>query len=560
MFSGLFIGLIIFGAAGLVGSDYYTTRPSFCGTCHIMGPYYESWSHDLHGEKHGILCVDCHYAPGERFTFKAKFKGLSQVASYFSGRYGAGRPRAHVSDDSCLRSGCHGNGGFLTKMLPVGEVRKEKRFVSNQEIEVERRPTVMFYHDKHLKADEKLREAEAQRASLAARLRAAVGDAAFQKIETASRSVSRPDERDAAFRATLDALAVSDTARADALALLDAEHRSLRLAQLSGLTCASCHNFDASGSNHIAVNRTACYTCHFTNETFNHGTGECLKCHEAPSRQIVVHGGSSSAPDAGPTLMDHNDVIKRNVNCESCHFDVVRGDATVNPHDCSKCHDQSRFLDGFAQRDTIKVRHYHDVHVAGQRARCEDCHKPIAHGLLEPAHFGDPDFLAPVLNDCQHCHPAHHAEQVHLLTGTGGAGLDQKVPNAMLGSRLNCRACHTQQGADPKGDVVVHATQQSCIHCHSDDYGKMYDDWKNEITIALREVETLLDRVDRQIAGMVEGNATIDPDIRTRVQSARHNLRLVQTGGGMHNKHFALQLLDAARRELDFVSGKLRAE
>ncbi|TWT39993.1 Cytochrome c-type protein NrfH [Phycisphaerae bacterium RAS1] len=557
---GIFMALVIFGAAGLAGSEYYTSRPNFCGTCHIMGPYYESWSHDVHGEKHGVLCVDCHYAPGERLTIKAKFKGLSQVASYFSGRYGAGRPRAHVSDDSCMRSGCHGDNVFLTKMLPIGEPRKEKRLVDNQEIEIERRPTVMFYHTKHLDADEKLKEAKSQRETIAARLRSAIGDAAFEKVQSVSRSVARPDERDAAVTLTLDSLKLSEPARTDALALIDAEHRHLRLSQLSGLTCASCHNYDASGKNHIAVNRTACYTCHFNNETFNHGTGKCLTCHEAPSRQIVIHGSATSAPGSGPTLMDHNDVVKRNVNCESCHFDVVRGDASVNPHECSKCHDQSRFLEGFAQRDTDKVRQYHEVHVAGQRARCEDCHKPISHGLLEPAHIGDPDFLSPVLNDCQHCHPGHHSQQVHLLTGTGGAGLDQKVPNAMLGSRLNCRACHTQTGADPKGDAVIHATQQSCVHCHSDDYSKMYDDWKSEIAIALEEGEKLLQRVDRQVAAMVESGAAIDADIRTRVQTARHNLHLVQTGGGMHNKHFSLQLLDTARRELEFVAGKLRVE
>ena len=71
-------GVIVFfvGGAGLIGADYWTTRPQFCGSCHVMDPYYESWSHDLHGAKIGALCVDCHYAPGERFTLHAKFKGL----------------------------------------------------------------------------------------------------------------------------------------------------------------------------------------------------------------------------------------------------------------------------------------------------------------------------------------------------------------------------------------------------------------------------------------------------------------------------------------------------
>ena len=57
-----------------------------------MVPYYETWQADLHGGKLDIACVECHYAPGERTTLKAKFRGLSQVASYFSGRYGARAP------------------------------------------------------------------------------------------------------------------------------------------------------------------------------------------------------------------------------------------------------------------------------------------------------------------------------------------------------------------------------------------------------------------------------------------------------------------------------------
>src|SRR5262245_29612472 len=57
--------VLFVGAAGLAGAEYWTSRPSFCGSCHVMDPYYESWSHDTHGAKIGALCVDCHYAPGE---------------------------------------------------------------------------------------------------------------------------------------------------------------------------------------------------------------------------------------------------------------------------------------------------------------------------------------------------------------------------------------------------------------------------------------------------------------------------------------------------------------
>ena len=60
-------------------AEYKTSQPQFCSSCHIMEPYYETWEADVHGAKLEVACVDCHYAPGERTTLKAKFRGLSQV-------------------------------------------------------------------------------------------------------------------------------------------------------------------------------------------------------------------------------------------------------------------------------------------------------------------------------------------------------------------------------------------------------------------------------------------------------------------------------------------------
>ena len=73
------LGLIfIVVIAGLVGSEWYTSQPEFCGNCHIMKKYYNQWSNDKHATKN-IGCVDCHYAPGTKMTPKAKFKGLGQL-------------------------------------------------------------------------------------------------------------------------------------------------------------------------------------------------------------------------------------------------------------------------------------------------------------------------------------------------------------------------------------------------------------------------------------------------------------------------------------------------
>lgn len=253
--------LLVVGAVGLSGAEYYTAQPDFCASCHIMGPYYDSWSHDIHGRKLGVRCVDCHYAPGERFTVMAKFKGLSQVASYFSGRYGAGRPRAHVSDASCLRSSCHGDGDYLAKRLAIGEPRREVRLIApGQEVEVMRNPTVHFYHEKHLDVGQRLSDVHGDIEQRTARLRSELPADLFDQAVALSRSVAPAERRRREFESFVVAHGLSGRAAEDLAQLVDLEHRRIRLKHLEGLNCAACHSFDESGKNHLAVSTTTCFT------------------------------------------------------------------------------------------------------------------------------------------------------------------------------------------------------------------------------------------------------------------------------------------------------------
>lgn len=551
--TGLFLvaGALVAGS-GMVGAEYYTARPQFCGSCHVMEPYFRSWSHDLHGKKLGVRCIDCHYAPGERATIRAKFRGLSQVASYFSGRYGASRPRAQVNDASCMQSPCHGDNQFQSKMLLIGETRTEKRFVGESEIEVHRTPTVHFYHEKHLKIDDKLSQTMKDRDDAIARLKAALSPAIVDQVQRIAIAILSASERSAAIARLATELNLKESTRADATALGESEHRITRLRQLSGITCSGCHNFNPSGESHLTVDRAACFTCHFSNESFNRGTGECLKCHEAPSRSIMIHG-SPSAATVQPVLMDHQDVVRRGVDCASCHFDTIRGDSRVTERACTQCHDQSQYLKEFAARTIETVQNYHAIHIAGQRAHCADCHHVIEHNLVDPERItAGAGFLEPVRNDCAHCHPNHHSEQVQLLTGSGGDVSNRTTPNAMLGSRMNCRGCHTQDGADSKGDQLVRASQQSCLACHGDDYAEMFNQWKSEIDNYLRETEAQY----AQIAGRLEKMdiRNVSKRVTELTDSASHNIHLVRAGSGIHNRHYALQLLDTARTNIDQAS------
>lgn len=81
-----------------------TSTPRFCNTCHNMKPYYASWLKSSH--KH-ITCTDCHFPPGLKNKIKGKFTALSMLVNYFTGVYKRSKPWAEISDESCMRSGCH---------------------------------------------------------------------------------------------------------------------------------------------------------------------------------------------------------------------------------------------------------------------------------------------------------------------------------------------------------------------------------------------------------------------------------------------------------------------
>ncbi len=567
----LLLGLVILGGGGMAGAEYYTARPQFCGTCHVMGTYYESWNRDPHSREANAWCVDCHYAPGEQHTVKAKFKGLSQVASYFSGRYGTARPRAHVSDASCLTAPCHGDRKYLTESLLIGEPRLEKRYIGGQETEVQRNPTVRFVHAKHLEVEDQLTQNAAQLTMVRQRLQAVAGDG-WPRIQAAARSVLPAAAREANLRETLLGMGL-EAHLEEARELTRLEHLRTRFEQLQGLTCTACHGYDPSGESHVlAQDRQTCYTCHFQNHEFNRDTGECLKCHEPPVRQIVVHQqivelafhqAEAAAGETAlkPVLMDHRDIVNRNIDCASCHLDVIQGEAAVTARECTHCHDQEAYLKDFESRTIETVAEYHRQHVAAQRARCLDCHRAIEHRLIEPQRVADSaDYLEPVLNDCQHCHPGHHRQQVDLLMGVGGHGLAGAVPNAMFGSRINCRACHTKAATDLKGDGLIKATEATCVACHGDDYARLFQQWRNEIETYVKEAETTLARVEGMMNEWRSRGAALPDEVADVFEQARANVHFIRSGNGIHNKTYALKLLDLSIRNLDEAVLRLMSE
>ena len=120
-------------AASLFLGVQVSSQPRFCGTCHYMQPYYESWKTSMHKE---VACVECHIPPGVSSEVRKKYEALAMVARYFTGTYST-NPWAEVDDQSCLRGGCHETRLLLGRELyrnilfdhqpHLTELRREKR-------------------------------------------------------------------------------------------------------------------------------------------------------------------------------------------------------------------------------------------------------------------------------------------------------------------------------------------------------------------------------------------------------------------------------------------------
>lgn len=82
----------------------FTESSTFCGLCHQMNAYLESWKASSH--RH-VSCTQCHYEPGFFNHLKGKWvDGQVSLAYFLSGKRPSS-PHAQISDASCLQKGCH---------------------------------------------------------------------------------------------------------------------------------------------------------------------------------------------------------------------------------------------------------------------------------------------------------------------------------------------------------------------------------------------------------------------------------------------------------------------
>lgn len=281
-----FLTTLIFLLILTAAAAEYTSRPSFCPTCHYMETFYQSWRTSAHNK---IDCVECHFEPGISGTVRGKLNGLVQIVNYVSLSYKKRKPWAEIPDNTCARAGCH-------------ETQELKDSVYNFK-------GVLFNHKNHLQEQRRGKTLKCTSCH-------------SQIVQGTHIEVTAATCYNCHFK------------KSD-----DPEHKYTKLSQ-----CSTCHKWENKSQedmiqarfNHTVVieNKMSCYDCH-TNTVVGNGEvrkERCYQCHFETERLDKYDDTE---------FMHKAHISKHSMKCFSCHtqiqHQVQKIDASLPP-DCSGCH------------------------------------------------------------------------------------------------------------------------------------------------------------------------------------------------------------------------------
>jgi nitrate/TMAO reductase-like tetraheme cytochrome c subunit len=326
-----------------------TEHPRFCTSCHNMAAYYESWQHSSHKD---VSCVKCHYEPGAAAEVKGKMEGLVQLIKYVSHTQ-AIKPHALISDESCMRAGCHPQQDHSDKLLLLaGKIK----FRHDEHLGGQPRGHVLHCDNCHKMVQEGVHIAVTEAPCLTCHFYGR-GDAPVAVGDCQTCHVL--PEGDVSFAGQ------------------PFNHREF-LADKKGVQCIQCHSNVTEGQGRVAPER--CKSCHLKafSDIGDHAQLhtvhtsqqhlECLQCHDEIKHGIhpmveqlltsknctTCHGGERHtiqeriySGTAVPEVESIPDVMyKAGVACDGCHTDVhfikagemVLSTRVAGGKQCAQCH------------------------------------------------------------------------------------------------------------------------------------------------------------------------------------------------------------------------------
>ncbi len=473
-----------------------SSQPQFCGSCHVMRPYYLSWQTSTHK---GIACVECHIPPGITSEFRKKYEALAMVTRYFTGTYSR-NPWAEVDDQSCLRSGCHTKRVLLGRELFNG---------------------VLFDHQPHLT---EMRRGKQLRCTSCHSQIVQGSHIAVTKTTCFLCHFKNATPNTGTARCTLCHAIPEKTITAAGLSFDHGEVKRF------GMDCMSCHQGIIKGDGDVP--RERCFTCHNDLTRLNrYGEGEflhrmhvtehkveCLNCHEEirhniPAREEALATECRSCHSAAAGHSAVRDFYRgigaegvtprpapmylAGVRCEACHSVAADG-GRASEVSCMSCHGPKyltiyrtwqlglgKRLEGVkAELQEIRTKHGARVDGTAQKLMNEagasialveggrGVHNPgYALAVLDHAHeksvaalqaAGDttpartPWIQAPYEAECLNCHFG--------IEYIARPAFGREFPHGkhVVSARLRCTVCH--------GAVAQHGTMKigadDCQRCH----------------------------------------------------------------------------------------------
>ena len=140
-----------------------------------------------------------------------------------------------------------------------------------------------------------------------------------------------------------------------------------------------------------------------------------------------------------------------------------------------------------------------------------------------------------------------------MYGGRGATGVPN-LPSPMNLAHVGCNGCHTVPtpvGRDEReftGSSMI-AVKAACEVCHGIGYSEMVGSWEKEINSALSLAQNVLDNVRASLGTDPE------PDDQRTMEVADRNIRFVRFSVPVHNRKYALSILDKTVGDLKKLSG-----
>jgi hypothetical protein len=118
----------------------------------------------------------------------------------------------------------------------------------------------------------------------------------------------------------------------------------------------------------------------------------------------------------------------------------------------------------------------------------------------------------------------------------------------MAAGKTKCIECHDLK----KGTQTVLTVKAKCEGCHDAKYGKMLLDWKQEISKQENAIAVALEEAKEYVARTKKAGRDVSKE-ETLVRQADANYQAVSAGRGVHNHKLSMEMLRAARADVEKV-------